>query len=94
MNTDETSTTDETVVYNPEYTLSLKGKCLLSHNGYSFTMCNRYNSNGYAVSKWRCTYKGTKTRKGCKAKANCYEKDGVVRAVIKGVHTHLNKNEP
>lgn len=77
-----------TTVYNPEYVVSAKGKFLLTHNGYNFTSEKKTTRPDCVRTTWRCTIKGTKLRKGCRATATSVEKDGVVKAVFKGVHCH------
>lgn len=77
-------------VFNPEYVVSRMGRFMLSHNGYTFTAVNRSKSSDNRTT-WRCSHKGTKNQKGCKATAISSENMGSVKAIIKGVHCHEPK---
>lgn len=73
---------------NPEYVVSSKGKFMLSHNGFNFTMRKRVQLPHCTRTSWRCTYKGTKNRKGCKSVAFSFDGKGFEKAVFKGIHCH------
>lgn len=61
---------------------------MLTRNGFNFTATKRVQQLNFVRTQWRCTYKGSKTRKGCRATAISIEGDGVERAMFKGVHLH------
>lgn len=75
-------------VINPEYVVSGRGKFMLTQNGFNFTLAKKVQLPQYIRTYWRCTVKGSKTRKGCRATATCIECNGEEKAVFKGTHSH------
>lgn len=77
----------ETVIH-PEYVVSGKGKFMLTRHGFNFTAVKRVQQLNFIRTQWRCTYKGNKMRKGCRASAVSVEGDGIDKATFKGDHSH------
>lgn len=69
----------------PTFTISQKGQCQLTHNGFKFKKDKYVKAlNGMG---WRCGFSFNK-RYPCKMKATTYEKDGIQFALFRGVHKH------
>lgn len=81
------------IIINPTYVVSPKGKFMLTHHGYNYTLASRRKTCEFVRTFWRCTLKGSKTRKACKVTVTCYEQNGICRAEFKGVHEHAPKTE-
>lgn len=79
-------------VINPEYVVSDKGKFMLTRHGFNFTATKRVQQQNFIRTQWRCTFKGSKTQKGCRASAISIEGDGIEKATFKGLHSHQPKN--
>lgn len=77
---------------SPEYIVSNRGKFVLTRNGFNFTATKRVQRQNLIHTHWRCTFKGSKTRKGCRASAISIEGDGIEKAIFKGHHSHQAKN--
>lgn len=76
--------------FQPIYVLSKRGKRLLSHNGFHFTV----NGNPLQVTeneirtRWKCTF-AKNHRYVCKAKIHTHTNtDGTERAEFYGNHCH------
>ena len=65
---------------------------MLTRNGFNFTAYKRVQKPNLIHTQWRCTFKGSKIRKGCRATAISIEGDGIEHATIKGTHSHPPPN--
>lgn len=80
---------DTETVNNPEFVVSAKGKFMLTRHGYNFTATKRGHDQNMIRTHWRCTFKGSKTERGCRASAVSIEGDGIAEATFKGFHSHM-----
>lgn len=76
------------IIRNPEYVVSPKGKFMLCHNGFYYSLVKRTQMGDYEKSTWRCSNKGTKIRKGCRATVSCIERGDTIEAIFKSQHSH------
>lgn len=66
---------------------------MLCHNGYYYSIVNRTQMGGYEKSTWRCSIKGSKTKKGCRATASCIERGQTIEATFKRQHSHAPQSQ-
>lgn len=72
----------------PKYVQSKRGKRLLAHNSFTYTLTHPLQALEKANKRWKCSY-SVNGRYVCKAKARTFMKpDGTETVEYEGDHCH------